>query len=610
MLATARSVIVDEIHAVAPNKRGAHLSAVARAPGRAVRRPACCASACRRRKIRSARWRSFWSAPRPADRRRKPAIIDTGHQRRARSRPGIAQFAARSGDVERGVDCKSIDRLARLIEEHRTTLVFVNTRRMAERVARELSERLGEGAVTAHHGSMAKEHRLAAEQRLKRGRAEGAGGDRLARTRDRYRRREPRLPARVAAFDRRLSAARRPLRPRRRRHAQGPSVPAVARRSRRRRGADRQRPPRRTRPSHDPAPTRSTCSPSRSSPKSRLRTGRRPRSTTGCGAHGRSMASRSEDFDAVARMLAEGFATRHGPSRRAHPSRRRQRHVARPARRADDRPDLGRHDPRHRRLSGRARAREPCHRHGQRGFRGREHGRRRVPARQRLLPHPPGRARDGPGRGRGGPAAEYPVLARRGAGPQRRALGLRLAPARRPRGPAALGPVRKQAARRWLIEEIGVGAPAAEQLVDYLAAAAATFGCLPTQDYVVLERFFDEAGGMQLVVHAPFGSRINRAWGLALRKRFCRKFNFELQAAATEDNIVLVADRGAQLRTRRRRALSSFQERAAASDPGDARRADVRSPAGAGSPASRSPCRGSAAARRSRRSSRACRRRT
>ena len=62
---------------------------------------------------------------------------------------------------------------------------------------------------------------------------------------------------------------------------------------------------------------------------------------------------------------------------------------------------------------------------------------------------------------------------------------------------------------------------------------------MPTQDTIVFERFFDEAGGMQLVIHAPFGSRLNRAWGLALRKRFCRKFNFELQAAATEDNIVL-----------------------------------------------------------------------
>ena len=62
---------------------------------------------------------------------------------------------------------------------------------------------------------------------------------------------------------------------------------------------------------------------------------------------------------------------------------------------------------------------------------------------------------------------------------------------------------------------------------------------MPTQDTIVFERFFDEAGGMQLVIHAPFGSRLNRAWGLALRKRFCRTFNFELQAAATEDNIVL-----------------------------------------------------------------------
>ena len=94
-------------------------------------------------------------------------------------------------------------------------------------------------------------------------------------------------------------------------------------------------------------------------------------------------------------------------------------------------------------------------------------------------------------------------------------------------------------AHSWLTEGVGIAAPAADQLIEYLAAGAAAFGCLPMQDTIVLERFFDEAGGMQLVIHAPFGSRINRAWGLALRKRFCRKFNFELQAAATEDNIVL-----------------------------------------------------------------------
>ncbi|HVR28326.1 MAG TPA: ATP-dependent DNA helicase, partial [Thermoanaerobaculia bacterium] len=85
----------------------------------------------------------------------------------------------------------------------------------------------------------------------------------------------------------------------------------------------------------------------------------------------------------------------------------------------------------------------------------------------------------------------------------------------------------------------GVGEPAARQAVEYLAAAERALGAMPTQEVLVLERFFDESGGMQLVLHAPFGSRLNRAWGLALRKRFCRKFNFELQAAATEDAIVL-----------------------------------------------------------------------
>jgi ATP-dependent Lhr-like helicase len=91
----------------------------------------------------------------------------------------------------------------------------------------------------------------------------------------------------------------------------------------------------------------------------------------------------------------------------------------------------------------------------------------------------------------------------------------------------------------WLEGEVGIAPPAAEQLVEYLAAARAALGVLPTHDTIVLERFFDTTGGMQLVIHSPYGSRLNRAWGLALRKRFCRKFNFELQAAATEDNIVL-----------------------------------------------------------------------
>ena len=87
--------------------------------------------------------------------------------------------------------------------------------------------------------------------------------------------------------------------------------------------------------------------------------------------------------------------------------------------------------------------------------------------------------------------------------------------------------------------EPGLPASGAQQLADYFAAIHRALGTIPSQQRLVLERFFDESGGMQLVVHSPFGVRINRAWGLALRKRFCRSFNFELQAAATDDAIVL-----------------------------------------------------------------------
>jgi ATP-dependent Lhr-like helicase len=97
----------------------------------------------------------------------------------------------------------------------------------------------------------------------------------------------------------------------------------------------------------------------------------------------------------------------------------------------------------------------------------------------------------------------------------------------------------RDGALAWLTGELGASRAAAEQIVDYLFRARAALGALPTRHTLVMERFFDESGGTQLIIHTPFGSRINRAWGLALRKRFCRKFNFELQAAATEDAIVL-----------------------------------------------------------------------
>src|SRR5690606_33287522 len=105
--------------------------------------------------------------------------------------------------------------------------------------------------------------------------------------------------------------------------------------------------------------------------------------------------------------------------------------------------------------------------------------------------------------------------------------------------PVTLAPGRIAAAQRWLRDEVGLDEAAARQLVDYLGASLVALGAMPTQETLVLERFFDETGSTHLVVHSPWGSRLNRAWGLALRKRFCRQFNFELQAAATEDAIVL-----------------------------------------------------------------------
>src|SRR5580692_10561058 len=89
----------------------------------------------------------------------------------------------------------------------------------------------------------------------------------------------------------------------------------------------------------------------------------------------------------------------------------------------------------------------------------------------------------------------------------------------------------------WLKEECGLDDSGAEQMIEYILQGRAVLGAVPTQQTIIAERFFDEGGGMQLVIHAPFGGRINKTWGLSLRKRFCRSFNFELQAAATDNGL-------------------------------------------------------------------------
>ena len=145
---------------------------------------------------------------------------------------------------------------------------------------------------------------------------------------------------------------------------------------------------------------------------------------------------------------------------------------------------------------------------------------------------------------RAGRAADNPLLARRGAGAKRRAVARGQRPARGARRPAATldaHPPSRASAGGGVARRARAASPraAAEQAVAYLADGRRALGVIPSQETLVLERFFDESGGMQLVLHAPFGSRVTKAWGLALRKRFCRQFNFELQAAATEDGLML-----------------------------------------------------------------------
>ena len=147
-----------------------------------------------------------------------------------------------------------------------------------------------------------------------------------------------------------------------------------------------------------------------------------------------------------------------------------------------------------------------------------------------------GRLRQGLGRGCPGVAAQHSVLVWRSAGANPGAFGggFRFAA----RSERAISPIR---ARRSAgsTKETGITETVAEQIINYVKETRAVLGCIPTQTQIVAERFFDEAGGMQLVIHSPWGNGINRAWGLALRKRFCVNFDRELQAAATDDGIVI-----------------------------------------------------------------------
>jgi ATP-dependent Lhr-like helicase len=535
MLKTTRTVIVDEIHALAPNKRGSHLALslerLATLCGGQLLRIGLSAT----QKPVEAIAHFLVGA---SDGLVTPecSVIDTGH-RRARDLalevPPSPLEAVMSADVWSQV----YERLAQLIEDHRTTLIFVNTRRMAERATRQISERLGENQVTAHHGSLAKEQRLDAERRLQRG--------------------ELRALVATASLELGIDIGEVDLvcqlgSPR--------SIASLLQRVGRSGHAIDGMPKGRLFPlsRDDLVECAALIDSVNRGELDQLIIPECPLdvlaqqivaevSTREWDEHElfalvrrawpyRELAR--EDFSAVVAMLADGFSSRRGR-----------------------RGALIHYDGVNHVLRGRRGARLTALTSG---------GTIPDNADYQVLLEPENQAigtvnEDFAVESLAGDVFQlgntaYRILrVERGVVRVEDAHGaaptipfwLGEAPGRSDELSAAVARLRAQVAAyldvdregaralRWLLEEVGIAEPPALQLVEYLNSARAALGCLPTQNTIVLERFFDEAGGMQLVIHSPYGSRINRAWGLALRKRFCRKFNFELQAAATEDNIVL-----------------------------------------------------------------------
>ena len=539
MLSTCRTVIVDEIHAIAGNKRGAHLAlslerlqsltthALTRIGLSATQKPV---EEVARFLIGTGGTRCAGDAG--GSDTGRCAIIDGGHLRSrdlALELPPAPLEAVMSGEVWTLV----YDRLAELIREHRTTLVFVNTRRLAERVARHLSERLDEENVAAHHGSLSKDRRLDAEQRLKRGELKvlvataslelGIDiGDvdlvcQIGSTRS------------INAFLQRVGRAGHqvggiskgrlfPL-------SRDELVECAALLDAVRRGElDRL---------SIPLNALDVLAQQMTAEVSAREWAEDELFNLVRGAYS-YRELRREEFDECVRMLAEGFSTRRGR-----------------------RGALLHHDAVNKMLRPRKGARLTALTSG---------GAIPDNADYKVMLEPEAHLvgtvnEDFAVESLQGDVFQlgntsYRILrVERGTVRVEDAHGqppsipfwLGEAPGRTEELSAAVSRFKLEVEQRlgpgtatqWLTGTVGLDEAAALQVVQYLSAGCAALGCLPSFDTVVFERFFDESGGMQLVIHSPFGSRVNRAWGLSLRKRFCRTFNFELQAAATEDHIVL-----------------------------------------------------------------------
>jgi ATP-dependent Lhr-like helicase len=557
MLQTVRTVIVDEIHAVADDKRGSHLALslerlehlVVNGVGGDVYRSDGV------RTLIAPEGVPTLPAGRPPVRIGLSAtvrpiedvarflvgangggceIVDEGHVRDMELRlevPLSPVEAIASGEVWEEV----YDRIAELIGENRTTLVFVNTRRLAERVTHHLSQRIGEENVTSHHGSLSKERRLDAEERLKAGRLKALvataslelgidigtvdlvvqiGSPHTIASLLQRVGRSGRLRGAVAK-GRLFAMSRDEL-------VECAALLLAARENR----LDRLIIP--ERPLDILAQQIVAAAACRDWPLDDLYA-----LVRGAWPY-RDLAP--EDFRAVVHMLADGYATRRG-RRAAYVHFDAVNDVVRGRRGArlaavtsgGAIPDVSDYqvvlDPEGTVIGS---INEDFAIESMTGdiF-------QLGNASWEILKIETGRVRVADARGK----------------PPSIPFWLGEAPARTPELSELVSRVRSQVAARlaqgrgvaarWLVESVGVPPEAASQIEAYLGATREVLGVVPTQETLVLERFFDEAGGMQLVLHAPFGGRINRAWGLALRKKFCRSFNFELQAAANEDAIVL-----------------------------------------------------------------------
>jgi ATP-dependent Lhr-like helicase len=571
ILGDVETVIVDEIHAVADDKRGAHLALSLErlealiAQSRPNRPPTRIGLSATQKPI------ELVAKFLVGNGRAEPVIVNIGHRREL----DLAVEVPRSelGPIATNEMWEEVyDRLAELVRQHRSTLVFVNTRRLAERVSHHLAQRLGADAVAAHHGSLARKVRLVAENKLKSGDARVLVATASLElgidigTVDLVCQIES--PHSIAVALQRIGRAGhwRGAVPKGRLFAMtrdGLIECAALIRALRQGELDRLEIP------DSPLDILAQqivaiCACEEWNEDELFQAVRRAYPY-------RNLAR--QDFDAVLEILSEGITARRGRYG-AYLHRDRVRHrlrgrrgsrlvaitnggaipesalytvVAQPEGAvagtvAEDfaaesmRGDvflLGNTSWRITRIEGRS-------------------GRVLVEDAHGAAPDIPFWLGEAP--------ARTPELSARVSEIREKISELAAAPvavawASRPLLPGCPAPAghRGQDARpagagggtpalpsdaiSWMKEQCGLDDAGAEQAVEYILAGRAMLGAVPTQNRLVAERFFDEAGGMQLIIHAPFGGRINKAWGLALRKRFCRSFNFELQAAATEEGL-------------------------------------------------------------------------